>query len=126
MQVEQEWGPKEVLAHLVYHQEGYAAQIQALLMNEPFHPPQGRFRDLNALAVAANRGIPIEELVSRFHLATKKLKSLYQNCDPTKVFLEIKKGSKCWRLFELVPAVESHIRNHQKQIIGRFKKEKKE
>ena len=34
--VEQEWGPKEVLAHLVFWHESYVAQIEALMGGAPF------------------------------------------------------------------------------------------
>jgi hypothetical protein len=55
--VEQDWGPKEVLAHLVFWHESYLAQIEALLTGAPFDLPQGRFSDLNAQTIAANRGL---------------------------------------------------------------------
>jgi len=122
--VEQVWGPKEVLAHLVYHQESYVSQVQAILSGNTFKPPQGRFSDLNSLAAESSRGLPIEDLLSRLFTATRELQVLYESCDPTKVSLEIKKGSKRWILVDLVPAVESHIRNHHRQLLIAFKKEK--
>jgi hypothetical protein len=63
---EQDWGPKELLAHLVYHHELYVNLVEASLSGTPIVPPRGRFRDLNAQAVAASRGIPPADLMDRF------------------------------------------------------------
>jgi len=41
--VGQDWGPKEVLAHLVYHHELYVTLVQAFVARAPFDPPTGRF-----------------------------------------------------------------------------------
>jgi len=114
--LEQDWGPKEVLAHLVFWHESYVAQIEALRAGHPFELPQGRFGDLNAQAVAANRDVPIAKLVRRFRAADKRLRALYAAHDPTAIVLEIKQGSKRWRLVDLVPAVEAHVRNHHRQL----------
>jgi hypothetical protein len=40
---EQEWRPKEVLAHLLFYHESYVAQVEAPVAGEPFEPPKGRF-----------------------------------------------------------------------------------
>jgi hypothetical protein len=63
--VEQDWGPKEVLAHLVYHHELYVKMVEAFLAGTPVAPPKGRIRDLNAQAVAASRGLTAAVLVDR-------------------------------------------------------------
>lgn len=121
---EQEWGPKEVLAHLVFYHESYVAQVEALLAREPFEPPQGRFCDLNAQAVAASRGVPVADastglspsLVCRFRAADERLCALYEAHDPTGIVLKIKQGAKPRTLAELVPEIEAHVRNHQRKL----------
>lgn len=118
----QAWGPREVLAHLVFWHASYVAQIEAMLAGAPFELPQGRFSDLNAQAVAVLRGASIDQLVSRLRAANARLCALYAEHDPNTIVLEIKQGSKLWRLTELVPAVEAHIRNHQRQL-GRSRRE---
>ncbi len=112
----QEWGPIQVLAHLVYWHESYAAQIEAFLADRPFERPQGRFRDMNAQAARACRGIPIAVMARRFRTADERLRALYAANDPAAIVVEIKQGSKKWQLAELVPAVEAHVRNHQRQL----------
>lgn len=114
--VEQHWGPKEVLAHLVYHHELYANLAEAFLAGTPMEPPKGTFRELNAQAVAASRGIPPSELVNRFQKANQRLVELYQQHDPREITVEIKAGAKLRTLAELVPEVEAHIRNHLKKL----------
>lgn len=122
---EQEWGPKEVLAHLVFWHESYVAQIEASLAGKIYDRPQGRFSDLNAQAVARNRGIAIEKLIRRFQKADEKLRRLYRTHDPAAIVIEIKQGSKRWQLIDLIPAVEAHVRNHQRQLESVLKKNSK-
>ncbi len=109
---DQEWGPKPVLAHLVYHHELYVTLVQASLAGRPVAPPKGRFRDLNADAVAASRGIPVAELADRLRIANQRLVKLYEQHDPRTITVDIKAGAKRRTLAELVPEVEAHIRNH--------------
>ncbi len=113
---EQDWGPKEVLAHLVYHHELYVKLIEAFLAGTLIEPPKGTFRELNAQAVAASRGIPPSELVDRFQKANQRLVEIYQQHDPSAIVVEIKAGAKLRTLAELVPEVEAHIRNHLEKL----------
>jgi hypothetical protein len=118
---EGEWGPKEVLAHLVFWHESYVAQTEALLAGEPFMPPEGRFSDLNAQAVAASRGVPVAELLRRFRAANERLCCICGEQDAEAIVLEAKQGSKRWTLAALVPRIEAHIRNHQRKLERKFK-----
>jgi len=111
-----EWGPKEVLAHLVYHHELYVALVEAGVTNTPARPPAGTFRELNAQAVAANAGIPAPALVARLHGANRRLERLYLAHDPHAIVVEIKAGAKPRTLAALVPEVEAHIRNHLRKL----------
>lgn len=114
--VEQDWGPKEVLAHLVYHHELYINLVEAFLAGRPVEPPKGRFRDLNAGAVAASRGITADDLVGRLREANRRLVELYRQYEPSEITVEIKAGAKLRTLAELVPEVEAHIRNHLEKL----------
>ena len=114
--MEQDWSPKQVLAHLVYHHELYVKLVEAFLAGTPVAPPKGRFRDLNAVAVAASRGITPAELAKRLQKANQRLVSLYQQHDPSEITVEIKAGAKLRNLAELVPEVDAHIRNHLEKL----------
>jgi len=115
--VEQVWGPKEVLAHLVFHHESYVDQVKALWNGKPFEPPRGCFSDLNAQAVADSRGVPVQELIRRFREANETLCNLYEAVDPHAIVMEIKLGAKPRTFAELVPEVEAHIRNHHRKLM---------
>ena len=115
-QEEKEWGPMEVLAHLVYHHELYVSLVEAELSGETIEPPKGRFRDLNAAAVAASRGIDPGELVTRFQNANHRLVELYRQNDPKAITIEIKAGAKPRTLAELVTEANAHIRNHHEKL----------
>jgi hypothetical protein len=111
-----EWGPKEVLAHVLFWHEGYVVQAEALLAGEPFTPPRGRFSDLNTQAVAVSRGVSVAELVRRLRGANERLCRICEEHDAGTIVLETKQGSKLWPLAELILRVESHVRNHQRQL----------
>jgi hypothetical protein len=113
---EKAWGPKEVLAHLVFHHESYVNQVKALRNGEHYEPPRGRFSDLNAQAVANSRGVPIQELIGRFLEANETMCKLYEAVDPQAIVLEIKLGAKPRTFAELIPEVEAHIRNHHTKL----------
>jgi hypothetical protein len=111
-----DWGPREVLAHLVYWHEYYIAQSRAILAGRPLTPPAGRFADMNAGAAAKFQKYPIATLVKKFQNANRRLYRLAREHDPRRIAFSIKQGSKRWRLSELIPAVEAHIRNHLRAL----------
>lgn len=112
----QAWGPKEVLAHLVYHHELYVRLVEAFVAGIALEPPRGRFRELNAAAVAASAGIRPDELVVRLRLASRRLLELYRQHEPGEITVEIKAGARRRSLATLVPEVEAHIRNHLEKL----------
>lgn len=119
--VEQEWGPREVLAHLAYHHVLYVTLVEGVLSAQPVEPPKGRFSDLNAAAVAASRGTPAGELVARLRQANDRLVQLYREHNPAAITVQIKAGAKLRTLAELLPEAEAHIRNHLHKLRRRLK-----
>ncbi len=111
-----EWGPREVLAHLVYHHELYVALVEAWVTGTAAAPPAGTFRELNAQAVAANAGVPAAALVARLQEANRRLEQLYLGHDPHTIGVAIKAGAKPRTLAALVPEVEAHLRNHLRKL----------
>ena len=107
------WGPREVLAHLVFYHELYVAQAQAFLAGTRVDLPKGRYSDLNAEAAEQCRDVSIDELVKRLRIANRQLAELCAAGDPEQIVVPIKAGVRPYRLAKLIPEVASHIRNHQ-------------
>jgi hypothetical protein len=119
---EQAWGAKEVLAHLVYWHEVYVSQAQCLLSGEPVPILQGRYRDLNALAVERSRGVPVAELVRRFRAANRTLGEILLECDPQQVIIPIKTGVRSYTLTRLIAEVHAHVRGHLQKLKREWRK----
>jgi hypothetical protein len=111
-----EWGPREILAHLVYWHEQYIAQSKAILSGSQYPAPSGRFIDINAKAAAKFQKFPIAKLTVRFRNANRRLCRLARGPSARKIAFSIKQGSKRWRLTDLIPAVEAHVRNHLRAL----------
>ncbi len=110
--VDQEWGPKEVLAHLVFHHERYVKLAESWLDHMPCEPLRGKYRQINAQAVAMNRSQSVAALLGRFVEANRRFVQTCTQHNPEKILVEIKSGVKVRTLAELLPEVEAHIRNH--------------
>jgi len=112
----QDWGPHEVLAHLLSYHELYVAQTAAAVAGVPQEIPSGRYSDLNARSVEQFRDCPLDEMIARLELANRELARLYALHDPQKVIIPIKTGVRPYFLERLVPEVASHFNNHLKQL----------
>ncbi len=113
---EQAWGPREVLAHLVYWHEQYAAQLQARLAGRPYPLPHGRFRELNDYAVEDARRQSIAAQLARFRAANRRWSSLIADPRAQGASIQIKQDSKIWPAGELLPRVAAHIRKHRLEL----------
>lgn len=120
--VEHDWGPREVLAHLVYWHEVYVEQAQNYLRGEPVEVPHGRYSDLNALAVKNSRYVKVVELTGRFRAANRTLGQLLAESDPEKVVIPIKSGVRPYTLSKLVAEVLPHIRSHHRKLKSELRK----
>ncbi len=118
---EAEWGPREVLCHLVFHHQVYVDQIGGVLDHRPIPPPMGTFAELNARAVEEYRKLSTLDLINHFKGLNRQLLFLYQGCNPAEVRIEIKAGSKLRTFSELIPEVEAHIRNHLVKVQRRIR-----
>jgi len=81
-----------------------------------FRVQTGRFRDVNAVAVAASRGVSTTTLINRFQEANRRLLEIYQLLDPREVIIEIKVDARLRTLAQLVPEAEAHIRHHHRKL----------
>jgi hypothetical protein len=109
----QSWGAREVLAHLVFWHEYYCVQSRAAPAGKSSSLPAGRFTDINARAVEKYRALAPRALAARFRSVNRRLCRLAAASDPRKIAFRLKEDSQMWKLSELIPAVEAHIRNHR-------------
>src|SRR5512136_1110826 len=79
---EQDWGPREVLAHLVFYHELYVKLVEAAALKLPLVPLEGKYREINARAVADCRGCSVDQLVERLSFANRRLVELYDAYEP--------------------------------------------
>jgi len=113
---EKAWGPREVLIHLVFWLESFVTQTEAILAKEPFELLQGRFDDLNAQAIEANRDVSVDELLRRYQVACERLCDLAQTHDSESIALQIKKGSVLRTLTRIMTEEAGHIHNHHRGL----------
>ena len=117
-QAEKAWGPREVLAHLVFWIESYVAQVESLLSGEPPELPQGRFSDLNVQAVEASRGVPVGELLRRFRAADERLRHFGRTLDPQRILLEVhwRRGTWLCTLDDVIAKIRTHVHRHHREL----------
>jgi hypothetical protein len=121
--VEKAWGPKEVLAHLVFYSENYVTQVEAILAGQPAEPPWGRWDDLNARVVEASRGVTVGELLRRFESATERLCAVAEVRDPERITLQVTQGSTRRTLAQLMGEEAGHIRHHLRALERQARRE---
>lgn len=121
--MEKAWGPKEVLAHLVFWQESYLAQARAILAGEPFEPPRGRFEEMNAQVVAASRGVPVEKLLRHYREVNEQLCHLAQIHDLEGIALVLKKGAAPRPLTWFIAAEAEHARDHLQTLLRQARRD---
>lgn len=110
------WGPKEVLAHLLYWQELYLEQARGVLDGRSFSIPKGTYSELNARAAEGCKDLSPVEMVARLRTATQGLFALAAEQDPHQVMIPLKHGSRPYSLGELLEGVGGHFRDHQRQL----------
>lgn len=111
-----EWGPKEVLIHLVVWHEYYCRIFNSLLAGQTPVLIKGTLKNQNKLAVENNKNETIENLLLRLKDAEIKLESIYKNSISRNLSSAFKVGGKVRPLSELIKLVEAHFKKHQKAL----------
>lgn len=112
--VERAWGPREVLAYLVFWLERCVAQIEAAVAGKPFDGPIGRLKKLDALALDTGRGLPVDELLRRLEAADSRLRHFGQALDPQQIIVKFRAHEAT--LDGVILRINSHVRNHHKKL----------
>ena len=116
-----ERGPREVLVHIVFWHEQYAAIAGALLCHQALPLQKGTFKQLNALAVKENSSCLIDELLRRLERAQYRLSELARSDNTVALHLSFREGSKLWPFEEAIDRIEKHIRGHQVKLRRRVR-----
>lgn len=106
-----EWGPREVLCHLVYWHETYVTILRALNNHEAPPLKTGVFREINDLAVVELGHVPADVLVNRLETAQRRLGIELLRLSPA-VRIRIKSGSMARGPVEFARRLEGHVRGH--------------
>ena len=108
------WTVKEVLCHIVFWHENYAANYNALANN--LQPPllDGPGYKLNVDGAASLRKYPLEELTQRL----QKAQNILYACIVEKGVPQMtyKKGGHIYKTSEFLDVIARHIATHTKHV----------
>ena len=105
-----EWTVKDVLCHIVFWHENYAANYKALA--EGKEPPllDGPGYKLNTQGVASLRRLPIKKLIAKLREANRALYiSVVQKRVPR---ITYKKNGRVYKTADFLELVARHVRTH--------------
>jgi hypothetical protein len=110
------WGPREVLAHLVFWHEQYAQIASAIAQRKKPALLKGTGRALNDAAVIRERDTPIPELLERWTRARTCFSEIARSRRASRIRMPLRAGAKPWPLEDLIRLVAGHIRRHQAKL----------
>lgn len=114
--VDKAWGPKEVLAHILYWQEVWVAEAEAVLAGRPYSLPEGRFEDVNSEVARASHGVPVDDLLSCLRAVQERLRRVASEPGAGDILLQLKMGAAQQPLEWLILGEAEHIRDHQRTL----------
>lgn len=111
-----EWGPREVLVHIVFAHELYISYLRATTTGEK--PPlfEGRYNDQNARALAENTHTREATLLKRLRDAQAEIGLLVAAPAVKRAPFYFKRGAKRRTLVQALDAIVSHVRGHTRDI----------
>ncbi len=110
-----DWGPREILCHLVYWHEWYVAITSELAAGR--RPPlkAGDFRALNAEAVRRLAAVPVPTLLRRLGAAERVLSRRLPALQ-SRSRIRIKAGAKARSPVEFADRIGGHFEAHLRQV----------
>ena len=111
-----DWGPHEMLAHIVFAHELYVSYLAATAAGNPAMLFGGLYREQNARAVAENRRVSVPELLARLMAAQDRLRLLVNEPGVSDAPFYFKAKSTGRTLSEALVAIAGHMRGHARDI----------
>jgi len=112
--VGQEWGPREVLCHLVFWHEENASLLAARLRGERRAPVSGGVHQSNARAIALTRDASIEQLCERWQAAQSRVEALLAADLPAGLRMAARQGSTVRPVADVFKP--GHVLGHLRQL----------
>lgn len=109
-----QWSVKEVLCHITYWHENYAANYDAMVRHQlpPLFDLPGQ--EINKLSVSTLRSLSVDTLINRLQQAHK---SLYNSIVIEKVpHMTYKKGSRTYTTEDFLEMIGRHFLTHATQV----------
>jgi hypothetical protein len=103
---------REVLSHLVFWHQEYAAIIESLAGGRQPVLRRGAFADLNAQATRTYQTVSLRDLAHRLLSTQDRLDVALRRLPDWSMNFPVKEGGRFWSVSDRVAAIESHIRNH--------------
>ncbi|NTV30435.1 ClbS/DfsB family four-helix bundle protein [candidate division WWE3 bacterium] len=109
-----EWTVKDILCHIVFWHESYAANYHATAQQEPPCIPQEPAYKLNHPGVSKLRNVSMEKLIQRLYIANDSLfTSIVEKKVPRMTYHS--KG-RTYETGDFLKMIDGHIKTHMTQI----------
>ena len=110
-----QWGPREILCHLVYWHEWYAEVARSINHGEAVVPKVGAFPEFNRDSVEELGSTPVQSLVARLRRAQRSLGTELLAMSPH-ARITIKAGASSRGPDVFADRIEAHFRGHLRDI----------
>jgi len=108
------WDAKDILGHIVFWHESFAANIADLGHGCKPNPLKGKLSEVNARSVETTKEVPIPELIERLRQAQHTIEQHIYN--ESIDLIPYKKGSRDYSRSEHVDIVTHHIGRHLRDV----------
>ncbi len=110
-----EWGPREMLCHIVFWHETYARIAHAINTGQDPMPLVGTFPEFNRQSVLELGQVPVTVLVARLRRAQRRFAGELLTMSPSSR-ITIKVGARGRGPLEFVLKTDAHIRGHLDEV----------
>jgi hypothetical protein len=110
------WGPREILAHIVFAHEIYVRELRATARGGPPELFAHTGQEQNRMAVAENGSVSVDELLRRLMSAQRKLAKLVVRPDVQAVSFYYRATSQPREVPQAMRLIAGHFRGHMRDV----------